>query len=145
MIRCDRTRRGVPRGRRSGPRLAGGATPPTSAHDPRCERPTRWSTAIAGPRAGGTSHHQTTAAPPKRGRRYVLARRAGRVLADGRARTGRESCLASPRPGGHGGPGLPTGCVRAAERRHVGGVDLVAVDRVIADLQLLVGETKRNK
>ena len=34
-------------------------------------------------------------------------------------------------------------CVRTTERRNVRGVDLVAVDRVIADLELLVGEPER--
>ena len=41
------------------------------------------------------------------------------------------------------GAALPPAATPAAcgppERRHVGGVDLVAVDRVIADLQFLVG------
>src|ERR1019366_1501889 len=85
----------------------------------------------------------TTSTPPERGRR-------------------RSTCPRSPsRPGrvrGEVAPGLevmqvrlayapapawlPGGRVRPSECRHIRGVDLVAVDRVIADLQLLVSETK---
>ena len=95
-------------------------------------------------RAPGTGARMATDGPAEAGPSTVLNPSAGASV--GRPRPRREKCLPPitlPRPRAACRPGLPRRRVRAAQRRHVRRVDLVAVDRVIADLQLLVGEPQR--